>query len=348
MSIVILNESGSKIEMEKEPLLIWAAVLIAKKTYLSGILGIPLDFERSFNLADEVKKVSAAERIYPLMANPHKNPRLKDVESHFDKNYSRLKLLRKKRKKNKAELLELIKREDILRKHFKLTEEFFLRVREYNCIVDLPRFTGDDENDLVTVHCLNSDYDDEKFTGYPVEPLTESFLSDEEFHLFSEAVEGLLTEKSEGLPYFTAFKFINLPAVTELKENQIFMLIEKLESVKQTIEERLIRTQEVLKTLTYEKDNENVLTDIISNNVLRDKDFFENTIAECIYDSTDFTKKDGVNELYLCVCSYENMIDVYKHLNVYKDEIIYSYVKDNVSKNIGLRMSRLFLYLKTD
>lgn len=348
MSIVILNDNGSKITMEKERLLLWSAVLFASKIHLHGILGIPLDFERVFNRVKEEMKAEAAGEIYPLIANPNNNPRLKDVESHFEKNYSRLKLLRKKRNKNKSELLELIKREDILESHFKLTREFFQRVREHNCIADLPRVTGDEEKDLVRVHYLSEDYNDKATTSYPVSPLTNSMLYDYEYQLFSEAVEGLVCENSNGFPYFKAFKFIDLPAVTELKENQIFMLIEKLESVKQSIDERFTKTQEKVKEYSYESDNEGTLAAIIGEYALKDKDFVQSTIADCIYETTDFKKEDGINELFLCVSSYENVINIYKYLKVFKDDNIFSYVKENVSRDIELRMSRLFLYLKID
>lgn len=348
MSIVILNDDDSSVTIEKERLLLWAAVLISKDIHLYGLLGIPLDFDKVFGMFDEERKANATKTLYPKLANPHNNPKLKDVESHFEKNYSRLKFLRKKKRKSKDELLELIKREDILRKHFELTQAFFKRVREQNCIADLPLFSGCEEKDLVIVHYFTEDYKDAEIGGYPVESLTYSMLYDYEFQLFSEAVEGLPCASSDGFPYFKAFKFIDLPAVTELKESQISMLIEKLESVKQCIDERFTKAQEMVKEYSYEKDNEETLAAIIEEYALKDKDSVQSTIAENIYDTTDFKKEDGCNELFLCVSSFANVIDVYKHLNVFKDEHIYTYVKENVSKSIGLRMSRLFLYLKTE
>lgn len=348
MSIVILNDDDSLVSVVKERLLLWAAVLISKDIHLYGLLGIPLDFDNVYGKFDEERKAKATSTLYPRLANPHNIPRLKGVESHFEKNYTRLKFLRKKKKKNKDELLELIKRENILLKHFELTQAFFKRIREQNCIADLPLFSGCEEKDLVLVHYFDEDYKDAEFGGYPVDPLTNSMLYDDEFQLFSEAVEGLVCENNSGFPYFKAFKFIDLPAVTELKESQIFMLIEKLKNVKQCIVERFTKAQEMVNEYSYEKDNEETLAAIIEEYALTDKDIVQSTIAENIYDTTDFKKEDGCNELFLCVSSFANVIDVYKHLNVFKDEHIYTYVKENVSKNIELRMSRLFLYLKTE
>ncbi len=355
MAIVILNKVGSLVSLEKEVGVLWSAALFAKRIHYYGLASVQLDFKRGFEIYDEEQKVNIAQNSYKKIMNPFNNPKLNNdtINNGVINNYKKIKNLRKKRNKTKEELIVLLRREDLLLKSYNMTKEYFHTWGENCGVIELEQFTGFEDEYLIRVHYLTEYYDGEMFLGDTISALSDSLSSDLEFHMFSDEVESLLRIKedekgSSTLPYFTSIKLFDIPDGRHLNAVQFSMFKECIGNIPEVLEIKLTDLQSTVKEYAYENENVEILLGIIEDNLLNGIDEIQSDILNGLYENTDLKRTDKFNTVYLCMSSYENVIDIYKELKIFKDVLTISYAKENIGNEIDLKKVRLFLYVKTN
>lgn len=363
MAIIILNKIGSLVSLEKEVGVVWSAVLFAKRIHYYGLASVQLDFKRAFDVYDEEQKVNIVQKSYKKILNPFNNPKLNNdtIAYAVINNYKKIKILRKKRNKSKEELIVLLRREDLLLKHYSMSKDYFHDWGEICGIIELEQFTGFEDEFLIRVHYLTEYYDGEEFLGDTITSLSHSILWDMEFQMFSDEVESLLLinkdvnetsakntkDVTSVLPYFTSIKLFDIPDCRLLNAVQLSMYKECIGNIPELFDAKLTDLQNIVKEYTYENENIYTLHEIIKEKLLNDIEVMQEEILKGLFDKTDLKKSDRCNTVYLCMSSYDNVIDIYKDLKIFKDALTISYVKENVGKEIDLNRVRLFLYTKT-
>lgn len=346
----IFNQNNSNVTDQHEAKLIWSSVIISEKVHIGSPLISFLDSENMVNLLPLDNKMVLYSKMLPTWYKEL-------TEDVIKKFYEMFKQTLRWKHKNKRETLLYLEGKSVIASF----EKDFLRA----CYTVLNKFglmqvktMVSIENENIIIPYSNNVYNPDSFNPRAmVDNIADTMRHPEQFNFlddwfFSRSknkdIEEAVTEDFTGdeIIRFYHTDFLKLPPLESLLVNevtsirsQVLPMLKPVSSGLSSLKKELINKEFCFDTMNFIKQTLKELG-IIGNDDLQKRVDSNVYVDRIISNNTDIPE----NLISICFCSYGELSEIHKDLNIIKDETTL-YLKEELSKEINLNSTCIFLTL---
>lgn len=344
MELAIFNTNNSNVSAKEEIKVLWTSVLISEIIYYHGAYASVAALQDIYeNYKSEEDKVQMSLLLFPTMYSNF-NLNVVDYTNSVKEFYENLKKLRKRKGKNKNQVLNLLACERQLKEIFRNVSSF---IYNYRCNLNLdnlsPCFGFHDNRFIKCYHeySLSFSFDSEKY----LKDVRDLFVEPYKFLISNSIVEDCALTDEGSEPIFLAMKIIDIPDFEELTPVQYLQFRKSFIPAHLDFSAFLYSVKSITYKSEFSKDNLFNAFRLIAKFTDKYKDSYQEKLNDDISKFTDISEDAKRITLFLGITSIENLIEIYHRAKLFGDDF-YMYLREYLGNEIDLKRLIPFFYLK--